>query len=152
MNSDELLVYSLKTMMKEAFEGPSEDGSFYITTRPEAGLFGTLNALSANDASQPSKTSDTPIVSHIYHIYYYLMISNSDFTDSPLDYNDKDSWKVRKANEKEWHQIKTDLYHEYETFIENVEQVVEWTDEKANTAQQTLAHTAYHLGALRQMI
>ncbi|WP_096186656.1 hypothetical protein [Evansella halocellulosilytica] len=143
---------SLKTLMKETCEGPSEKGSHYTSVDPDAGLFGTLRALTAQRVSEPQKMSKAPIVSHVYHTCYYLKVMNSQFTNKPMKYDDDDSWNVIEVNEEQWHEILEEFKREYDTFIEKIEVEEEWGEEKVQSALATLAHSAYHLGSLRQMV
>lgn len=152
MTQSSFMIEALKVMLKETCEGPSAEGSYFTTTDPQAGLFGTLCSLTSEQVSQPVVTSDVPLAAHVNHVRYYLKVSNSDFSDSPMDYDDKESWKVRSVDEQAWEKLKADLKQEYETFINRIEAETEWTEDKATYATATLAHTAYHLGALRQMI
>lgn len=152
MNQKSLMLDALKVIMKETCEGPTEKGSYYTTSDPSAGLFGSLQSMTAEQVSQPVQTSEAPIVAHVYHTCYYLKVSNSDFSDYPIDYNDQDSWSVREVNEESWNQLRENLRKEYDTFMQRVEDEHDWTKEKATFAIAALAHTAYHLGSLRQMI
>ena len=48
----EMLKSSIKMLLKETFEGPGNDGSYYTDSRPNTGIFGTLDGLTAEDASR----------------------------------------------------------------------------------------------------
>lgn len=147
-----LLWNSLKKMMKEAFEGPSENGSWFTEAKPGSGLFGTLEGLTAGDASRPVPTSDSPIAAHVDHIRYYLASANAFFRGEKPELDWSLSWKIRGVNEETWQNIKRELREEYETLMEQLDKVKEWNHQKTNILMGALAHSAYHLGSLRQMI
>ncbi|MDM5294710.1 hypothetical protein QUF81_16260 [Peribacillus simplex] len=78
----ETLASSIKTLLKETIEGPGNEGSYYTDSKPNTGVFGTLDGLTAEDASRSIKGST--IAAHSDHIRYYLwvirtMISGTDF-------------------------------------------------------------------------
>ncbi|GAA5345587.1 hypothetical protein [Planifilum fimeticola] len=147
-----MLWNSLKEIMKEAFEGPPGSGSWFTESKPDSGLFGTLKNLSAEDASRPVPTSEAPIAAHVDHIRYYIAGANSFLRGEKTELDWNLSWKIRRVDEENWQNLLRELRKEYETFMERMDQVKERDPYKTNILLGTLAHTAYHLGSLRQMV
>ncbi len=57
MVKKQFLLDSLKLLIKEAFEGPGEEGSYYVTSNSNTGLFGTLESINATIASKSTSLS-----------------------------------------------------------------------------------------------
>ncbi|WP_099156927.1 hypothetical protein [Virgibacillus ndiopensis] len=68
----ETLGTSIKTLLIETFEGPGQEGSYFTESKPNTGIFGTLDGLSSEDASH-SKHGST-IAAHADHVRYYLWV------------------------------------------------------------------------------
>lgn len=147
-----MLWNSLKEIMKEAFEGPSETGSWFTESKPGSGLFGTLENLSAEEASRPIPTSDAPIAAHVDHIRYYIAGANLFLRGEKTELDWSLSWKIRRVDQIAWQNLLQEIRREYETLMERLDEVEEWDPYKTNILTGTLAHSAYHLGSLRQMI
>lgn len=146
----EALRDAIKTMVKETFEGPSGEGSMFTESRPNSGLFGSLNQLSADEASVA--VSGTTIAAHADHTRFYLWGTNIILKDGKQPEMDwEESWKIHFVDEERWKQIQEGLRHEYVTFWERID-TIEWNESLIKEALASLAHSAYHLGAIRQML
>ncbi|GEN88192.1 hypothetical protein MKY30_11925 [Oceanobacillus sp. FSL W8-0428] len=146
----EVLKNAIKTMVKETFEGPSGEGSMFTESRPNSGFFGTLEQLSANEAS--IAVNGSTIAAHADHTRFYLWGTNIILKDGKQpEMNWGESWQINLVDEKRWNQIQEGLRHEYVTFLERVD-AIEWNESLSKEALASLAHSAYHLGAVRQML
>ncbi|WP_404451906.1 hypothetical protein LG329_16385 [Virgibacillus necropolis] len=141
---------SVRQMVKETFEGPPGEGSMFTESRPNSGLFGTLDQLTANEAS--IAVNGTTVAAHADHTRFYLWGTNAILKDGKQPKMDwGESWKINLVDEKQWNRIKEELRHEYLTLLEAID-VTEWNKLLANEIPGSLAHSAYHLGAIRQML
>ncbi|MDM5212476.1 hypothetical protein QUF94_13645 [Peribacillus sp. NJ4] len=73
------------------------------------------------------------------------MISGADF--------EKDwdaSWTIAAVDEVKWDEIREGLHKEYVTLLAEIDSID--LEEWLTNVNATIAHSAYHLGALRQMI
>lgn len=61
------------------------------------------------------------------------------------------SWEIQSVDEQQWQRIQQELRNEYNTLIQSID-AIEWNELLANEVLSSLAHSAYHLGALRQMV
>ncbi|NEY99301.1 hypothetical protein G4D62_08320 [Bacillus shackletonii] len=61
------------------------------------------------------------------------------------------SWEIHSVDEQQWNRIQEGLRNEYLTLLESID-VIEWNEPLANELLSSLAHSAYHLGAIRQML
>ncbi|TDQ42653.1 hypothetical protein [Aureibacillus halotolerans] len=141
---------SLKLLLKEAFEGPSEEWSWFTNAEENAGIFGILEGLPAEKASL-SRNGST-IAAHADHVRYHMWGTNEFLrTGTFPDMDWQQSWQINAVNEAEWDDIKQALVKEFNTLLAGIDQV-QWDEAHANEMLGSLAHAAYHLGALKQMI
>nr|MDQ3373232.1 hypothetical protein [Acidobacteriota bacterium] len=56
------------------------------------------------------------------------------------------------VDETEWKLLKENVRRDYEIVVETFQKVEDWDDEKVGDAITIVVHTAYHLGAIRQII
>jgi hypothetical protein len=61
------------------------------------------------------------------------------------------SWLVQSVTAAEWDSLRGDLRAAYATLDEHLRAVESWGDEEVGDAMAILVHTAYHLGAIRQL-
>lgn len=137
---------SLSALLKETFEGTSTAfGTMYLNEG--TGLFATIENISAETASLGSTT----IAAHCEHTRFYLEFlsdyMNEDF--KMVDWNE--SWNTKTVDEIEWNALRGQLQKSYQKVTDMVADVETWNDFKISGALGILAHTAYHLSAIRQL-
>ncbi|WP_077324828.1 hypothetical protein [Virgibacillus siamensis] len=143
-----LLEVAVNERLKEAFEGPKGVGSMF--TDPNTAILETLKQLSSEEASM--SVHGTTVAAHADHTRYYLWGTNEvlrNGTQPEMDWGE--SWRITSVNETQWNQIKDGLINEYFTLMKNIDSI-DWNTETINEALGSLAHSAYHLGAIRQMV
>jgi hypothetical protein len=59
---------------------------------------------------------------------------------------------LTKVSEEEWRALLQNLRKEATNWRDSVAAGIDWDDLKAAAALSTIAHTAYHLGAIRQIL
>ncbi|WP_174615498.1 hypothetical protein [Virgibacillus ihumii] len=142
------LVVAINERIKEGFEGPRGVGSMF--TDPNTAIFETLEQLSSEEASIP--VHGTTVAAHTDHTRFYLWGTNVVLKKGKQpEMNWGESWRITSVNETQWYQIQDELRNEYLTLIKNID-TVDWNTQTINEALGSLAHSAYHLGAIRQMI
>ena len=65
--------------------------------------------------------------------------------------NWEDSWLIETVNETEWDALRTTVKESYEKTIRCLAMVDDWNEIRSGLAMGIVAHTAYHLGAIRQI-
>ncbi|WP_188456250.1 hypothetical protein [Virgibacillus oceani] len=141
---------SVKTLVKETFGGPPSEGGMFTEARPNSGLFGTLDKLTANEASV--SVNGATVAAHADHTRFYLWGTNAILKDGKQpDMNWEESWKISSVDDEGWHRIREELRHEYATLLESLDEL-EWNEPLTKEVLGSLAHSAYHLGAIRQML
>ncbi len=143
---------SIKKIIKEAFEGPPVPikESWFTNTEPDSGIFGSLEGISADEASV--SIYGATLAAHTDHVRYHMWGTNELLevgTFPKMDWGE--SWKITLVDESQWNHIQQELRHEYKRLLNSIESI-EWNDLLANEITGSLAHSAYHLGAIRQML
>jgi hypothetical protein len=138
----------LLAVLHEAFEGPPERWSFFTDSGSEAGMFGTLAKLSAADASRA--TGGSTIAAHAHHVSFSLEASSAWIRGDQTPRNWKESWSVSTVDDVAWARMQSEIRSRYRDMLKAVE-----SDTKSGVmpfvgAVATVAHMAYHLGAIKQ--
>lgn len=119
-----------------------------------ASLFETLAQISAADASQPMGECAT-IAAHVAHTIYYLTVLEDRMFRRDLSYVDwNEIWReVRGIDQDEWKRMIADLKATYERIMSHLDNAAEWEgSHKLSCLLGIIAHSAYHLGEIRQMM
>ncbi|MEZ5425829.1 MAG: hypothetical protein R2747_06165 [Pyrinomonadaceae bacterium] len=140
---------ALEVLLMETFESaPLAEGGVYLDR--EIGMFSTLEKISATDASL--SINDTSIAAHTEHARFYLDILNKYLHSKAEFVNWNNSWRVKTVDEDEWEDLKLRLAENYREVCESVEKNENWDVNLITVALGMITHSAYHLGAIRQMI
>lgn len=135
-------------ILRETFEGsPEGQGSAYLDQR--VGVFSTLEGLTAEQVSREMHT--TSIVAHVEHTKFYLdrLVEFIEGRTEPVNW--EQSWLIDEVEEEEWETLKAGMRNSYNEVNRCLAGVESWSSDKIGEAISIIAHTAYHLGAIRQM-
>lgn len=145
----ELLHRNLAFLLEETFASPARSGgNAYLDTG--TGWGPTLASLSAEEASQALAPGGTTIAGHVEHARFYLevVLRYAEGKGEPVDW--AESWQVREVTPVAWEALK-------ETFLATCHRAHDtllgresWDDHALGAVLAVLAHSAYHLGAVRQ--
>lgn len=139
---------SIAYLLRETFEGsPEGQGSAYLDRG--VGIFNTLEKLSAEQVSR--ETNDTTIAAHTEHAKFYLDRLCEFMNGRTEKVNWEDSWLIETVNEDEWNALRGGVRKSYETALHCFAENQNWSEDNVGMAMGMLAHTAYHLGAIRQI-
>jgi hypothetical protein len=144
------MLAAVKTLLKETFQGPEGSGSWYTESKPGSGLFGTLEGLSAEEASIP--VNGTTIAAQTDHTRYYLWVARSYLNGEEPDKDWEASWKITSVDTNTWTQFASELQQEYTTLLTKIDSLNSLDEQTSTGLLGTIAHSAYHLGSIRQMI
>lgn len=152
MNTREIAV-TLTTLFSELVRGANNPGGAYILNTGDVGLLRSLDKLSAADASRSSHGGAT-IAAHARHLAYGLSLMNrwareggNPFADAKWD----EAWKTSTVDDDEWGTIRRELAEETREWLEHLGRAREAGAVEVNGMVGSLAHLAYHLGAIRQI-
>jgi len=150
MNTGEL-TESLTTLLGELVEGSPETGAFMLNPR-DPGLLASLDRLSADEASA-THNGGASIAAHVDHLRYGLSLMNR-WAAGENPFQDADwtaSWEMLTVSDAEWKQRRAALRDEAERWLATLEQPREVNQIELNGILGSIAHLAYHFGAIRQM-
>ncbi len=147
MNSDEM-VNSLRGLLQEAYEGT--DSSFFSDSK-KGGLLKTLSELTAEQASRPIVADGLTVAAHAEHLRWSLANVNATAKGIAWNPNWSESWRLRQVDAAQWDALRSGLRHEYEMTRETMQHLdtVRLEPMMFTGVVATIAHAAYHLGAIR---
>jgi lysozyme family protein len=142
---------SIFALLKETFEGTNTAfGTMYLDAG--TGFFDTIDAVDAEKASRLIAEGATTIAAHCEHVRFYLEFLSNYMSEKFIMVDWKESWKVKTVTEAEWTALRGQLHKTYQVVTDTFDEVETWNDFKISGALGILAHTAYHLSAIRQIL
>jgi len=143
----------LARLFAELVDGPPTAGEAFMLNSGDAGLLRSLHKIAAADASRSVHDGAT-IAAHAQHVRYGLSLMNrwaaeggNPFADAKWD----EAWKISTVDAPAWREIRDGLRDEVRRWLTVLQtpravEVVEFTGMVGS-----IAHLAYHLGAIRQI-
>ena len=138
---------NLSRLLKATFE---DGGSFYLDKG--AGLFHTLDSMTAETASRAPAPGAPTIAAHCVHLSYYVRVVLACIVKQEQEADWPSSWRVQHVGPDEWEALKRELRSGYEQLQQALASVQTWDEGALADGMAILAHTAYHLGAIRQVV
>ena len=139
---------SILYLFRETFEGSPETGSAYLDKG--VGVLNSLDQLSAAEVSR--EFGSTTIAAHSEHAKFYLDRLCEFMKGRTEKVNWEDSWLIETVNETEWNYLRVAVRKSYENTLLTFAEIEDWNEDTLGEAIGIVAHTAYHLGAIRQMM
>jgi hypothetical protein len=143
----------LARLFSELIDGANSPAGAFILNTGDAGLLRSLDKVSAADASR-SVNDGATIAAHAQHLRYGLSLMNrwadeggNPFADAKWD----DAWKTFDVDEKGWEEIRNGLRDEAHRWLQALSSPGDVTDVELSGMIGSIAHLAYHLGAIRQI-
>jgi len=145
--------HSLSRFFSELVDGTSGRGEAFILNTGDVGLLRSLETLSASDAST-SVNEGATIAAHALHVSYGLSLMNrwareggNPFADAKWD----EAWKTSVVDASRWAEIRAALRTETQRWLEMLQSPRECSGIELTGMMSSVAHLAYHLGAIRQI-
>jgi len=150
MNTGELS-NTLTTLFGELVNGAPKDGAYMLNAGDE-GLLRSLDKLSAQAASALTPTGSS-IAAHADHLRYGLSLMNRwSAGENPFGTADwSTSWKKTTVSDEEWRTRRAELRTEATRWHQALRTPRDVQTIELNGMIGTIAHLAYHLGAIRQI-
>lgn len=153
----ESLREAVLTLLDESFEGPPDhQGSWYTDHGRTAGLLRTLEAFDHQAASTPPGPGRATAAAHAEHLRYSLELANRALRgEDPYSSADwKASWAKQTVDAGAWASLREAIRAEYRNLRAAVADSSAWAEqqEALTGVLAVIAHTAYHLGATRQIL
>lgn len=141
-------VKSLAYLLRETFEGsPEGQPSAYLDRG--IGVFPALEALSAAEVSRDF--GGTTIAAHTEHAKFYLDRICEFMKGRTEKVNWEQSWLIEQVNDEEWNALRSAVKKSYENVLQTFAEIETWNEDNIGETIAIIAHTAYHLGAIRQI-
>jgi hypothetical protein len=144
---------ALRQLFSELTDGAADRGGAYILNTGDVGLLRSLDKLSARDASQASEGGAT-IAAHTQHVRYGLSLMNRWATEGGNPFADAtwdEAWKLSVVTEPQWEEIQRGLRDESQRWLGALEAPRETNARELKGMIASIAHLAYHMGAIRQI-
>ncbi len=135
-------------LLRETFEGsPPDKPSAYLDRG--VGLFSTLDGLTAEAASR--EFHGTTVAAQTEHAKFYVdrLCEYINGRTEPVNWDD--SWLIETVNDAEWAALRASVRSSYENTLRHLAEERSWSEMQIGMAIGLVAHTAYHLGAIRQV-
>ena len=142
---------AISTILREILSGAAPEAA-YLLNAGDRGLLASLDALSA-DAASSRADGRSSVAAHVDHVRYGLQLLNrwARGEDPWADADWAVSWSRQQLTEEEWRVLRTALATEAQAWLEAVNRPWPAEDTAATAIVGSIAHLAYHLGAIRQM-
>ena len=145
------LTGTLTTLLGELVDGTPASGA-YILNRGDAGLLRSLDNLTAKDASEGIAGGAT-IAAHVDHLRYGLSLMNR-WSAGENPFADADwaaSWRISEVTDGRWRELRSQVAAEAHRWHAALASPRDVGPEELAGVVGSIAHLAYHLGAIRQI-
>ncbi len=144
---------ALTRLFAELVDGVSASTGGFVLNTGDVGLLRSLDGISAAEASRSVHEGAT-IAAHVQHLRYGLSLMNrwaesggNPFADAKWD----QAWTIVDVDAVAWDEIRSGLRHEADRWRQVLQSPREVTDVELTGLVASVAHLAYHLGAIRQI-
>jgi hypothetical protein len=152
MNSAEFSE-ALADVFAELVAGTRSSGGPFVLNSGDDGLLRSLDKLTAPDASRSVHDGAT-IAAHAQHLRLGLSLMNhwaaeggNPFADPRWD----EAWTTSTVDEAQWEEIRIGLRDQSDRWLQVLKTPRQLTHPELKGMIGSIAHVAYHLGAIRQI-
>jgi DinB superfamily len=152
--TDSVFLRALVKLLGEIFDGPPGNEA-YVLNPGDPGLLRQLDSIPAEAASARPMPGKTTIAAHVDHVCYGFSLMNRWAAGEANPFAGADwqaSWRRGTIDENQWRALRENLRRQVEAWRKHVAGRTDWDDLAAAGALSSAAHTAYHLGAIRQIL
>ena len=158
MNGDDIMRITelssiLARLFSELVDGVADRAGAFVLNSGDIGLLRSLDTLSAADASSCVNDGAT-IAAHAQHVRYGLWLMNrwgredgNPFADAKWD----EAWKTTIVDANDWEEIRNGLGREAHSWLDLLKEPRDVSPLELAGMIASIAHLAYHLGAIRQI-
>lgn len=145
------MVGSLGTLLGELVDGTPPTGG-YMLNLDDPGLLRSLERITAAEASVVHNEGGS-IAAHVRHVTYGISLMNK-WAQGENPWHTADwaaSWRQPAVTEDSWKRTREALADELHRWLAVVKQPRDMDERELTGMIGSIAHLAYHLGAIRQM-
>ena len=153
MTTSDALHASLALLFAELVDGPASDAAFMLNSG-DPGLLRSLEGLSAAAASATVAPDGASIAAHLDHVRYGLTLMNRWHDGEANPWADADwaaSWRRPAVSPEQWATLRDQLRDEVRRWHSALGTPRDLSATELNGVIASVAHLAYHLGAIRQI-
>jgi hypothetical protein len=143
---------AFRRVFSELVDGTNPKGGYVLNTG-DAGLLRSLDRIPAADASRAVNGGAT-IAAHVQHVRYGLSLMNewaskggNPFANAKWD----EAWKMPAVNDSQCQEIRDGLRDEAAQWLQVLKTPRDMSSVEFTGLVGSIAHLAYHLGAIRQI-
>jgi hypothetical protein len=143
----------LARLFSELVDGAHEPTGGFILNAGDAGLLRSLEEISSADASR-SANGGAIVAAHAQHVRYGLSLMNrwaSEGGNPFANANWDEAWKISSVDPAQWEEIRNALGDETHRWLAALGSPREAAATELSGMVASIAHLAYHLGAIRQI-
>ena len=144
---------ALTRLFAELVDGTSGHASAFILNSGDVGLLRSLEKLSAAEASR-SVNDGATIAAHAQHVRFGLPLMNrwaAEGGDPFADATWEAAWKTSDVDAMAWKEIRNGLREEAARWLTALGAPRDVSEMELTGLIASIAHLAYHLGAIRQI-
>ena len=142
----------LESLFRELIDGP-KTGAAWMLNGGDVGLLRSIDKLTASAASAAPAGGAT-IAAHVDHLRFGLSLMNRWSQGDRDPWSKADwtvCWKTVVVNDREWAALRQALGAEARQWLAALGTPREYTESELNNVMGSVAHLAYHFGAIRQI-
>lgn len=153
MSDRQLLHKVLGSLFDELVKGAAPKAPAFMLNPGDPGLLASLEKLSAAQASAPPAGGGASIAAHVDHLRYgfELCIRWSRGENPFADADYAGSWQRGTVSEEEWKARLEALHRDAATWRTALQTPRELDETELSGYIGSIAHLAYHVGAIRQI-
>jgi hypothetical protein len=144
---------TLSHLFSELVAGVTSSRGGFMLNTGDVGMLASLDKLSAQNASHAANGGAT-IAAHAQHVRYGLSLMNqwaaeggNPFTNAKWD----EAWTIARVDASQWDDIRKGLRAETERWLQVLTTPRDVAGIEFTGMVSSIAHLAYHLGAIRQI-
>jgi hypothetical protein len=144
---------TIALLFSELTNGAPDGGGAFMLNSGDEGMLRALDRLDAGAASR-NVADGASVAAHAQHVRYGLTLMNrwareggNPFADARWD----EAWTISTVTEPEWAEIRRGLRDEATQWAQTLATPKEVADIELAGMVGSVAHLAYHLGAIRQI-
>jgi hypothetical protein len=144
---------ALAQLFSELIDGAASGKEAFMLNSGDVGLLRSLDKLSAPDASR-SVNGGASIAAHAQHLRFGLSLMNrwaadggNPFADAKWD----EAWKTSTVDQAAWDEIRSGVRDETHRWLQALGAPRDVSEIELTGMIGSIAHLAYHLGAIRQI-
>lgn len=119
-------------------------------------LYETLEGVSAEEASRSASPATATVAAQVEHVRFYLDVLDEIIRTGDIEkkYNWREIWEtVREVTPEQWEDLKRRLRASHDRVMTTINSFENWDGPfDIGGAISIVAHTAYHLGGIRQAL